>query len=593
MSEISNSPAQGNIDPTMVDQARIAQLEQLPAGPQVLRPDAASIYPTEDIGYASRQPDGTELKVIAELAIPNSGIVENNVVKMQHRFMAVVHARNGEQQAYSLVGLQPDEQGNMRAINNRSLVWFSQPGDSAFIGRSDQPGKIEAARLWGDKEYTQDVSAKHLKFELTDQGLKVENSGRNGTWGKIGEVPRRSEIDETTRPRKQLAEAQAEQAAAKQQLEADRDKRVVDARVSVEKAHEMSTNDIHEPTSEDTPVHQADAMQELQDSWQLPTGVTPERALQQIQNTAEQLRHLSSFLAEDGDMTQLLHSLRYDFKHTLDSRYPTYGQAEVQTAIDFLGSLRNSLQELGSDRVLLPIRARHNLNDAYNTVNLIGSFLQNTTPHNGQFDEQGVYDAHNLLERDDLKDIRSQVAMVRALVEEKQSQLTGYRTPEEQNAEKPTAALDKLVHAGMKELAVELQKTELSDQEVADATVRMERYLEDILRNATTSIDAELKFPLRILQNSNKTRSGGENLGQDGRSRRIASEIAVDMLRGTFDIQKSNIEDDIQVMANGEVETGHHRAAALMLLYGKDWIKVARQLGFDIKVDTQRHQKRP
>ena len=71
-------------------------------------------------------------------------------------------------------------------------------------------------------------------------------------------------------------------------------------------------------------------------------------------------------------------------------------------------------------------------------------------------------------------------------------------------------------------------------------------------------------------------------------SRRYVAENMTDMLRGEFKVDMISRSDAIVLDKSsvGGIEVGQHRAAALAMLYGKDWQVAAKKLGFGVEQAT-------
>ncbi|HWT55973.1 MAG TPA: hypothetical protein VN031_02995 [Candidatus Microsaccharimonas sp.] len=577
----------GQLDPTIIDQQRLAGLEQVPQGAQVVSPEA-SLYPIENIGNASTLPDGTKLNVIAELAIPNGGTVIDDEVVPQHRFMAVVSAQNQDKTAYALIGLQPDEQGNMRGIKTEQPVWLHGVGATAVIGRAASDDKIAASRLWNQDTYADDVSRRHLVFQVTEQGLQIENAGSNPTFGKTGEAPTRDEALDQTQPRNiELAKHAASDTAKKQ--EALRDDRLIDARETVANAHEQSTvasesNQTQQvETSEEDEWNlpkQAEAMQELQDSWGLAEEATPAEAIQKLDATNESLDKLMSLLSEDGNLKPALARMRQDIQNTFDTHMVHLNRNRLNDTLNDLDAVRTEMMLLNDYHVFMPHYAKQSYDQSVYELTNIGNVMSHLMPSEGFVDSDVAYDTMNLLHGNSFQTIEETTLRLKREIEEKRIDLMGYTAA---TAEKGAEYDEKFADDRIKELAQSLRREGVSEEDLTKAATAMERYLDDAIDSAPAN---GLKFSQRVLDNTEKLRSDGDKGGKKAPSRRVTAEIAVDILRGAFNIDKSNRTDDIVIDKNGQVETGHHRTAALMTLYGKNWLKVAEAQGFKIKQES-------
>jgi hypothetical protein len=250
---------------------------------------------------------------------------------------------------------------------------------------------------------------------------------------------------------------------------------------------------------------------------------------------------------------------------------PHFDHMQVQENMNQLRSLQLGLQTLEAGDALLSTHSRQQIAETVRQLATVNSYLEATMPQPGFMDSDVVYSSLNMLTHaDPVEAVRQVTQVIQSQAEEKRIALLGYEAAtHEQN--KPVA--EQFANDYIAELAGKLRAKGVRDEEVSAAVAGVRRYIDDAIAQGTT-------YPDRIVRNREAPRKGGDQQGQKGESRQIVAEMAVDLLRGGFDV--ANTPQDIVINHEGAAVEGQHRAAALMTLYGKDWLQKAKTVGFRV-----------
>ncbi|HSX30756.1 MAG TPA: hypothetical protein VLE99_02465 [Candidatus Saccharimonadales bacterium] len=328
---------------------------------------------------------------------------------------------------------------------------------------------------------------------------------------------------------------------------------------------------------EEVPLTRQQALEELYDKWNLPRDTDPAITIARLGESLEALQKLQALARHDGELAHALGDVQRKIADTFNGSGLVYIMGhdiqQAQGQIDGLLTAWNTYRER-----LLP-RAMAAEADALSQMLLVTrNSLDGVVPQNNLMDPGAAGDAQQMLYRSTVEDMFKAVTAMRAEVEQKQIEMLGYAAATElQNKEQG----DQFANEQVRILAAELQKGDLSEADVERAVTAMERYVD----NAVGDRGSGLQFPSRVVQNlANKLKERRPASGRnaEAHSRRVVAEMAVDMLRGTFNIENAKREP-IEIDTNGRVVgDGEHRAAALMTLYGKNWVKVAGAAGYSI-----------
>jgi hypothetical protein len=323
------------------------------------------------------------------------------------------------------------------------------------------------------------------------------------------------------------------------------------------------------------PAGQARAMQELRDTWGLPEGVTAEQASQRLAATAEELGRIVARSSHDSDLAQRVQSVRQGLLQSINENAMRVNVEQLQTMSHELQNLQANILTVTSDpNQLLPVSGRQRLEEAIGAMPaLLGATDAVAPPWQPGFIDMGAAEqTYSILTQH--SPIEQGLIVAGSLLTEVERMQAALSSGTEAES---SAEVEQFVDERIAELADKLRKEGVSDDEIETATVQMERYVNDAIADKSSG----LTYPSRVVANDQTMRKGGARIGQKGDSRRITAEMAVAMLQGDFDV--ANTPDQITVAADGTVVDGQHRAAALMTLYGKNWIIAGQKAGHKIK----------
>jgi hypothetical protein len=338
----------------------------------------------------------------------------------------------------------------------------------------------------------------------------------------------------------------------------------------------VTNNEMEEMTGRDR------AMQDLREQWGLPAEATIDDALRQLDTTFEGLQKLQLLTGGESELEPSLTDLKRRLYDSIQYNSVNFNTQHVHHALELLQRLQMEMQQVRSSR-LLPARGHDQFETPAYMLNMTINTLDNVMPREGFMDTDAVYSAWRLLEGGNIDDIRRITAGLQNEIEQKRIDLMGYAAATE--SQDQTQA-EQFADDRIQELARSLRKEGVSDDDVQKAVIAMERYLDDAITNATNDTSIGFIFPERVVRNGENDkakREGGAKEGQSDSPRQVAAEYAVDMVRGAFDASKG----EIVIGSDGKtVDFGQKRAAALMTLYGKNWVQAGQAAGH--KIVTER-----
>lgn len=321
--------------------------------------------------------------------------------------------------------------------------------------------------------------------------------------------------------------------------------------------------------------NQKAAMDELYDGWKLPEEATPEDAVRKLDSTLESLQLLAVRTGHESPAAVALADMKNRLQMTLNDSMPHFNPEHVQMAFDAIVQIRSELMQMVHGDVLLPMRTKSQLDGELSNISHFANVLEQITPRGGMVNLQDVEMAWHLSMRDPVENMRQEILRAQKQVEEKRIDLMGYSAA---TAEKETAKVE-FADDRINEMAKTLRAEGVSDKEVESARIAMERIIDDTIAVANAKGE---QFPQQVQDDTKKNVNSPESTlnGQNINSRKYVANLAVDLLRGKFDFDSAS--DPIVLAKDGSVEVSHHRAAALMTMYGKNWVKKAEELGLKV-----------
>lgn len=331
----------------------------------------------------------------------------------------------------------------------------------------------------------------------------------------------------------------------------------------IEETKSEASNEAQEVTAQDL------AMRELFEKWGLPEATTPMEAAQRLNTTLESVNPLKDFL--HGTTVEPVDVLKRKLLTGMSNGGVYFNQSDLGEAHRILGLIKTQAGQLLEVDGVLPPESRSELNYLLEGVGHTQSVVENMGK---SMDIGAVQTGYQEFTQDYLGRLTHAVNVLHKQIEEKQVALPKVGSGMDS---KERAKVEEFASEGVKELAAKLRKEGLTPEDIEEAVNSMERYLNDALANE----DVKAMYPDLVVANGRKQRKGGEKKGQEDASRRVVAEMAVDMLRGKFDLEMAPYP--IVLNKYGRVEESQHRAAALMTLYGKNWVKVAEAAGHKIE----------
>jgi hypothetical protein len=223
---------------------------------------------------------------------------------------------------------------------------------------------------------------------------------------------------------------------------------------------------------------------------------------------------------------------------------------------------------------MMPATERNKFDELARQLQYVRAAFERVIPYGtggNIMDTDAVEEAANCMRSDPAGHLAETSAALQRLVDEKRIALMGYGAAMEDQVD---GDQEQFRDDRIRELAVKLREGGAGEEDVAHAVALMEIYLNQAIEDKASPVH----FPSRIVANDSTPRRSGAQVGENGLSRTIVAEMAVDMLRGGFDVEQAN-KNPIELDFTGNVILGQHRAAALMTLYGKNWIEEAQKVG--------------
>lgn len=331
------------------------------------------------------------------------------------------------------------------------------------------------------------------------------------------------------------------------------------------------------------------AVLELQESWGLPEGETIDASIKQAANRLdEQMQKLEIASRTLRHLDDVGRSLQRQIHSSLDAnKNLVTGRIRQEVGELLFGSAGfNTVLGMTSERQFLPAslnsklegfsRSLHTLRRDFDAMNAKGPNFIDT-------------DAAYSLSRNwrAIPDLAHQVVLARRQVEEMKDRLVGYTESGNYDSE-DAHYRNEQVRAWSEEL-----EGNITPERVEEITNEMQAAVAIEARMSDDPKSPSRWFGHRVLNDGSK--SNRESTHITGRepstmsSQRYVAEIMSDLLTGKYNVQAGNSPLPIEIEREGsvveeKVRSGVHRAAALAMLYGEEWPKVARSKG--IKIDV-------
>ena len=448
------------------------------------------------------------------------------------------------------------------ANGKEKYLWLSEPDTAHKIGRHNSSRDFdEKFGLAGDKYMSRD----HLRFIFNDEGqLKVTDvKSSSGTLLKV----RPEAIDEVT-------ETDSSQELNNDVLE-NIEQEVGETAVE-EVVEEPRALIINNESDEISPKAEL-TMKDLRERWGLGEDKTPEEAVQMLSTELERINTMRAQLSSfDGirsvAMNQLNQSIGNDRNLLRDSTR--------KSIEEFLqGGQYVYLQQLAEENNgLMPPQFRNLMSDITNTLRSLEDSFNSMNQRGANFiDMDAAPVAYQALSR--LPSFSSTLARYERELDEARSQIRGYREATSETFDHAEKYRNEQVSQWAKRLEGEPseQDIEATIQEIQSSIAREN----EMVDNPNSPHEW---FGNRVRSNTQTQRKHvaitKRLTGDNPSAQRYVAEIMTDMMAGKFDVDKDEIVLNKTMV--GGVEEGQHRVAALSMLYGKEWQKVAREKGFNI-----------
>lgn len=317
------------------------------------------------------------------------------------------------------------------------------------------------------------------------------------------------------------------------------------------------------------------AMQELRDTWGLSPDATPEQALLLLKSTAEKLRDFIAYTGYNGDLAHSVDELQAALAPSLQGQKPEIQDNQLEDVSQKLSTAARHLHEATANKheIVLPPQARNQLDDPAGLMDQIVGRVDSMRYARSVGDFIGdAENATRILAVKPVEQVFGTAVYWHGEVERLQGEIGGMAVIERNTEETEQFANERIAEI------VERLRAEGVSEASAKA---LERYIDNAIDDHAVDFD----YPDRVRRNKAKTRDAASAYtSNDPGSRLIAAEMAADIATRRFDMNK--IADPITLGVGDVVVEGQHRAAALMTLYGKDWINQGRKLGFKIDKTT-------
>jgi hypothetical protein len=314
--------------------------------------------------------------------------------------------------------------------------------------------------------------------------------------------------------------------------------------------------------------------QELREQWGLPEVAARQDAVRRLDDTRERLQTIISLAGHTSDLAVSMSDLQRRFGQSLDDHLVHFDSQSVDVASEQLDQLLANLRGLQDGGTMMPATERNKFDELARQLQYVRAAFERVIPYGtggNIMDTDAVEEAANCMRSDPAGHLAETSAALQRLVDEKRIALMGYGAAMEDQVD---GDQEQFRDDRIRELAVKLREGGAGEEDVAHAVALMEIYLNQAIEDKASPVH----FPSRIVANDSTPRRSGAQVGENGPSRTIAAEMAVDMLRGGFDVEQAN-KNPIELDFTGKVILGQHRAAALMTLYGKNWIEEAQKVG--------------
>jgi hypothetical protein len=338
-----------------------------------------------------------------------------------------------------------------------------------------------------------------------------------------------------------------------------------------------------EAESFDPPLQRERALAELRDTWGVPPeGMDSEVLQRRLATTLDTLRQLSGRLGDTSDFGRDRIDVFSRMVRTVQEDQRRFDRADLEKLTDPLGRTIAQLGAMNGDNAILldpthrralsmdsdlvrDLRRLHGtLSDDVMPSHMVGVFMETDAVRR----TLGLMAPGGQLDQ-----LKTAIAQAQLAIEQKQQAL-GWAAPEGSVVQN---AAQRFANERIEGVARQLQGTGV-EQAVVDAAINQMRVY---VKQAVDDQSSPVSRLQRVRDDQGSQRKGGELKGNNHTSQDIVAEMAVDMLRGKFRIE--DMPDPITYDSNGGVVTGQRRAAALMVLYGRNWQEAGKALGFKIE----------
>jgi hypothetical protein len=457
------------------------------------------------------------------------------------------------------------QDGRLRAMVLR------EPDTMARIGSDDAFSSVhfnEVLGLAGDEA----LSPKHLRFRVTENGeLGVYDSASSTGTGLLLRQKNTEELIQDTHSNDAMQEVENNDTLLAKEEEL--------GEAAVKEVVEEPQLD----TSYDNMPRRSQAMKELQDHWGLPEEVQVDAAVRKLETTLTQVDNMLSATIVFDEMYPVLR------RAITDSVNANANQIKSQLIDDFEMRV---LQAPGfqaakglnrENAIFLPKSLERTLRQ------ISGDFYSFETIYRDMLKGYGgslvLDDAPGVLSFMDRIPHESRVLLsIRAQVDDMRQRLSGYHDDSAERVEGTVNYRNEQVE----QWAERLKRKDITEDELEEIRQEMEQAVRQEAQVVDDPNSPSRFFGYAVRMNMGKSRHGAYASGREGgntRSQKYVSEVMLDMLRGKFDVAGADTILLNPKLDSG-VEAGLHRSAALAMIYGaKDWVQVAKRLGY--KIDSK------
>lgn len=528
---------------------------------------------------------------------------------------------------YALVrigGTGQDMQPVIKPDGSYVMAFMSEPDTTHFLGR--QPEKVSTDIQSLAATHDPVVSRRHAGIAINeDGGIKILDQSSHGTKVTIKTtveaaqaapeaiVPNPEEaeeiggvaVEEVVNVEPVVAEVQQTGKASESAAEELELPTPVDTPVIVGNEEEIkpdpasdgrpgSDKQREEQAPQDKEFLKQQAMRELREEWGMPEDFTEQQAVERLMAEHDELkgmiRQLRNFAQAGQDAAIAIY-------RTLDGRGIVYLGNNGKDRVDqfLLGKASKQIDGFPAleSSTLLPKRVRETI--AQHQLDL--KKLRNTW-------QQATYGFRNGRPSLEGDSARTAAGYLSGSVPELQRTLTNADRQIQKQIEHITGR-----PFGAKEVEAIKEEIIYRTPEYAQLAKELEKgvtpeRLEEITQQFEAAINTEVGmvddpnsprqyFGERIISNTHtKERAQVQLTGRlnapYASPRRYVAELMTDMLRGKFDTKRALDSILLDNKQTGGVRLGMHRAAALAMLYGKDWPQIAAKMGHKIETENSR-----